>query len=110
MSEKKEYVLLDFPEIKGKFKSSSPGKAAEKIFNRLINKLKFTNNMNGSLYLVFHIKEVNDDNPLPYIGTVIKLQNPINYKRGTKNIEIDHRVIVSKYDSKMKKVFRRLDS
>ena len=34
----------------------------------------------------------------------------INYKRGTKNIEIDHRVIVSKYDSKMKKVFRRLDS
>ena len=79
METKKEYILLDFPKIKNKYRASSPGKVAEKIFNKLIKHLNFSHNMNGELYLVFHIKDLQTKKILPFIGTVIYLKKSYKF-------------------------------
>jgi hypothetical protein len=108
MTEKHNYILLDFPEkgqTYGKYTGKSPGIVATKIFNKLMKLYKFNDNMDGKKYLVFEFKNTDTGKKYEYIGTPIILQNPMSVNIHNHNISITHRSIVVPYDKIMKEIF-----
>jgi hypothetical protein len=108
MTEKNNYVVLDFPEKGqkyGKYSGKSPGIVANKIFNKLMKYYDFTDNIDGKKYLVFEFQNIDTGRKYEYIGTPIILQNPMHVNIHNQNISITHRSIVVKYDKTMKEIF-----
>ena len=108
MTEKHNYILLDFPEkgqTYGKYTGKSPGIVANKIFNKLMKHYKFDDNMDGKKYLVFEFQNTDTGKKYEYIGTPIILQNPMSVNIHNHNISITHRSIVVPYDKIMKEIF-----
>lgn len=107
---KRKFTVLDFPQKgvnSGVYSGSSPSTVASKIFNKLAKKLNFYDNEGGKKYLVFYMQDINSKKIYPYIGTVVILQKPIEINYSQKNIKINHRNIVAKYDNNMKEVFKK---
>lgn len=108
MTEKNNYVLLNFPEEGqkyGKYTGKTPGIVANKIFNKLMKYYNFTDNEDGKKYLVFEFQDTATGKIYEYIGTPIILQNPMHINIHNKNISITHRSIVVQYDKTMKEIF-----
>ena len=108
--EKKTFYLLDYPnkgdKIK-KYKGLYPSNAASKAFHQLAKDYNFIDNHNGEKYLVFYLQDVESKKIYPFIGTIIVLKNPIEINYKNKNVKIHHRILVSKFDKDMEKVFHR---
>jgi len=108
MTEKDNYVLLNFPEEGqkyGRYTGKSPGIVANKIFNKLMKHYNFTDNMDGKKYLVFEFQNTHTGKIYEYIGTPIILQNPMTINIHNHNISVTHRSIVVQYDKTMKEIF-----
>lgn len=108
MTEKNNYVLLNFPEDGqkyGRYTGKSPGIVANKIFNKLMKHYNFTDNVDGKKYLVFEFQNITNGKIYEYIGTPIILQNPMHVNIHNQNISITHRSIVVQYDKIMKEIF-----
>jgi hypothetical protein len=108
MTEKNNYVLLNFPEEGqkyGRYTGKSPGIVANKIFNKLMKHYNFTDNMDGKKYLVFEFQNTHTGKIYEYIGTPIILQNPMTVNIHNHNISVTHRSIVVQYDKTMKEIF-----
>jgi len=106
---KRCFTLMDFPDKginTGNYNSSSPQKAAEKIFNKLVKKMNFYDNLGGTKYLLFHIQDINNKKIYPYVGTVVILKNPVDINYSNKNIKVTHRNIVEKFDNNIKETFK----
>ena len=105
-NKKYTYTLLNFPKVGvnyGLFKSSSPKRAAQKAFGKLAKSIDLTN-ANGS-FIVFSIKNINTEKEYKYIGSRVKLVNPIEVilKNGKKIIyKYEH--LVGKYNSELNKI------
>jgi hypothetical protein len=100
MNTQKTYKIFDYPQegmVYGEFKGKYPGQAAKKIFTKLAHEQSFTNS-NNKKALVFSIMNMKDKKELKYIGTRIKLMEPINLtlKSGRK-ITFRYKNIVTKY-------------
>ena len=109
METKKRFTLIDYPEKgqkNGLYTGKSPSIVANKIFNKLAKKLNFIDNLGGTKYLVFYIKDIDSNKIYPFIGTIIVLQNPIEVDYNKKNVKITHRNIVARYDNNMREVFK----
>jgi|688.fasta_scaffold329398_2 hypothetical protein len=108
MSKKYNYTILNYPkegDKYGKYSGKTPGIVANKIFNKLMKYYNFIDNMDGKKYLVFEFENMDTGKIYEYIGTPIKLQNPMTVNIHNKNISVDHRSIVVKYDNIMKEIF-----
>lgn len=108
MTEKHNYILLNFPEEGqkyGKYTGKSPGIVANKIFNKLMKHYNFLDNIDGKKYLVFEFQNANTGKKYEYIGTPIILQNPMSINIHNHNISVTHRSIVVQYDNTMKEIF-----
>jgi hypothetical protein len=108
MTVKYNYTILNFPEEGqkyGKYIGKTPGIVANKIFNKLIKHYNFLDNMDGKKYLVFEFENIDTGKKYEYIGTPIKLQNPMTVNIHNENISVTHRSIVVKYDDIMKQIF-----
>ena len=94
MTEKHNYVLLNFPEEGqkyGRYTGKSPGVVANKIFNKLMKHYNFIDNVDGKKYLVFEFQNTKTGTIHEYIHN--------------QNISITHRSIVVQYDKTMKEIF-----
>jgi len=108
MEVKSRFTILDYPvrgETSGLYTGKSPSDAANKVFTKLAKELNFYDNLGGTKYLVFHIKNIDTNKIYPYIGTVVVLQKPIEIDYNNKNMKVHHRNIVSRYDKNMREVF-----
>jgi hypothetical protein len=77
------YTIIDFPnenQTYGKFEGKTPKKAAEKALSFLINLINKNNSNEDDLlgkFVVFVIKNKNTNKSYKYIGSRIKLKNPV---------------------------------
>lgn len=100
MSQKKIYKIFDYPRegmVYGEFKGTYPGQAAKKIFSKIASEKEFTNS-NSKKAIVFSIINMKDKKELKYVGTRIKLVEPVyvNLKSG-KQIKFKYKNIVTRY-------------
>ncbi len=103
--EKAIYTVVDFPEERknfGRFKGSSPKRAAMKAFTRLakISKLNNTDRQ----FIVFTILNLTNDKEYKYIGTRVKLVKPRTVNRGGKKIVYKYINTVGKYKEVLNKI------
>jgi hypothetical protein len=95
----KYYSIVDFPndnQLYGKFKGSSPKKAANKALSCLI---KFMNNNDDFFgkFIVFVIKNNSTKKEYKYIGNRIKLENPIKVVKNGKTIIYNYKNVIGKF-------------
>ena len=95
----KIYKIFDYPQdgmVYGEFKGQYPGQAAKKVFTKLAKEQSFTD-ANNKKAIVFSIMNMKDKKELKYVGTRIKLVEPINIilKNG-KKITFRYKNIVTK--------------
>lgn len=108
MNSKSSYTILNYPEEGqkyGKYTGKTPGAVASKIFKKLMKDYNFLDNVDGKKYLVFEFQNMDTGKIYEYIGTPIKLENPMTVNIHNQNISVTHRAIVVKYDDKMKEIF-----
>lgn len=100
MNKTKIYKIYDYPHegmVYGEFKGQYPGQAAKKIFTKLAKEQNFTdaNNRNA---IVFSIMNIKDKKELKYVGTRIKLVEPVKITtKDGKQIVFKYKNIVTKY-------------
>lgn len=108
--EKKYFTVLDFPEKgknSGKYSGKSPGQVAAKVFNKLAKHYNFYDNLGGTKYLVFYLKDLESNKVYPFIGTPVLLHKPIEVNLEDKTLKVTHRNIVAKYDKDMEETFKK---
>jgi len=107
---KRNFRLLDYPKPGkqyGDFNGKYPSDAAKKIYSMLCNEYKFFDNDNGRKYLGFNIIDTDSGKIYEYIGTSVKLNEPIKIKKGHKEFYIHYRPIIAKFDINLKNAFTK---
>lgn len=100
MSTHKIYKIFDYPQVGmvyGDFRGKHPGQAAKKVFTKLANEQGFTD-ANNKKALVFSIMNMKDKKERKYVGTRIKLMEPINLTlKSGKKITFRYKNMVTRY-------------
>ena len=96
------YTLVDFPlkgQTFGNYKARSPAQAAKKIINKLAKINGIHNNTLNTKLIVIIIRNLYSKKEYKYVGTRIKLANPIQVIYPNNKI-VNHyfKTVVSKYD------------
>jgi len=106
----KTYKIVDFPntgELYGNYKSTSPKKAAELAFDVLTNLISNNNNNNNKneyssgKFLVFTIRNIGNQKEHKYIGSRIKLENPIKKSINGKEIIMQYKNVIGVYKEEL---------
>jgi hypothetical protein len=101
------YTIVDFPDVNktfGSYKYSNPKKAANKAFSDLIKFIDIGNEDDELLgkFIVFVIKNIHTSKEYKYIGTRIKLKNPVKvHKKNGKEIDYKYKNVIGPYDEKL---------
>jgi hypothetical protein len=99
------YSIVDFPEDNqrfGEFDAKTPKKAAHQAFDYLSNisnlKSKF------GVYIVFTVVDNNTQKDYNYIGSRVKLENPvIRMEKGEKKM-YHYKNVIGRFSSELKKI------
>lgn len=109
----KTYKIVDFPssgELYGNYKSVSPKKAAELAFDVLTNVISIENNNNNKneyssgKFLVFTIRNIENNREHKYIGSRIKLENPIRKNINGNEVILQYKNVIGVYKSELDKI------
>jgi hypothetical protein len=109
INNKKTYKIVDFPntgELYGNYKSTSPKKAAELAFDKLSNLISINNKneYSSGKFLVFTIRNIDNYKEYKYIGSRIKLENPIKKNINNKEVIMIYKNVIGKYNSALDKI------
>ena len=103
------FTIVDFPENNqyyGKFKGTIPKKVASKAFSSLVQFMDINpekDNFQGK-FIVFVIKNIKTNKMYKYIGTRIKLHNPIKVIKNGIEIEYKYKNVIGKYKNELNKI------
>ena len=100
---KKIFEIIDFPNKGEDYQltpSNSANAAALKAFTKLSKEYNLQNT-NKKNHLVFNIKNKQNGKIYKFIGTRIKLMEPLIVERNGKKISYNYRSIVAKYDQNL---------
>jgi hypothetical protein len=106
------YTIVDYPyenKTFGLYKSSRPKIAANRAFTDLIKFIDGGNEDDAFLgkFIVFIIRNTETLKEYKYIGTRIKLKNPVkNYKNG-KEMIYKYKDVIGKYNPELDKIIIR---
>ena len=111
-NKEKTYKIVDFPttgELYGNYKSVSPKKAAELAFDVLTNVISIENNNNKNEYssgkfLVFTIRNIGNSREHKYIGSRIKLENPIKKIINGNEVFLQYKNVIGVYKPELDKI------
>ena len=95
----KKYVIVDFDNSTKIFNDTSSKKAANQVFSYLLKFVKSEQIDDGN-FLVFVIKNVETNKEYKYMGTRIKLENPVNIN----NVIYTHKNIIAKYKKELDQI------
>lgn len=98
---KRYYTIVDFPEENqsyGNFSGTIPKKAANKVFSFLLKFINedINNDFSGK-FIVFVIKDISTNKLYKYIGTRIKLKNPVYKTKNNEPIIYKYKNVIGKY-------------
>ena len=102
------YSIVDFPEDNkyyGKFRGTVPKMVASKAFSSLIQFIDVDqDNMDGK-FIVFVIKNMQNNKMYKYIGTRIRLENPVKViKKNGIEVEYRYKNVIGKYRPELDKI------
>jgi len=100
------YTIVDFPEpgkTYGKFTGTIPKNAASKSFSFLFNFMKNKHDLFGK-FIVFIIKDIKTNKEYKYIGSRIKLHNPVVVNKKGKDIIYKYKNVVGVYSNDLQKI------
>jgi hypothetical protein len=103
----RSFTIVDFPkkgETYGRYISKYPKNAAKKAFTKLSSMIDLKNS-NRKKFLIFTIKETtknSNKNMYKYIGTRIKLYEPIIIEKNGKNIVYKYKNIITSHKNFIK--------
>lgn len=108
----RNFTIVDFPNNNnyyGNFIGEKPKNAADKVFSFLINFIdkKSNNNVNDEFsgkFLVFVIKDIESKKEYKYIGSRIKLKNPVKYIKNGKEIYYIYKNVIGVYHKELEKI------
>jgi len=112
-NKEKIYKIVDFPstgELYGNYKSVSPKKAAELAFDVLTNIISFENNnvnkneYSSGKFLVFTIRNIGNNKEHKYIGSRIKLENPIKKIINNNEVFLQYKNVIGVYKPELDKI------
>jgi len=106
---KRKFTILDYPTKgtnTGTYSGASASIVANKVFNKLTKEMNFVDNLGGTKYLVFYLQDIKSKKIYPFIGTIVLLKGPVEVDYENKNLKINHRIIVAKYDNNMRETFK----
>ena len=101
------YTIVDFPndnETFGKFRGTIPKRVASKAFSSLIQFINIDTLNEDEIqekFIVFVIKNIENEKMYKYIGTRIKLKNPIKVIKNGKEIEYKFKNVIGKYNKEL---------
>ena len=98
------FTIVDFPndnETYGTFKSHIPKKAGNDAFLSLLNHIDFDDKFFGK-FIVFVIKDIDSNKMYKYIGSVVKLNKPINVRLNNgKESTYHYKTVIGKYKKEL---------
>ncbi len=104
------FTIIDFPkdnQTYGKFKSKIPKVAANMAFDELLKHIKIDKKTDDAFYgkfIVFMIKCLKTNKLYKYIGTVVKLKNPVKKMIDGKYITYEYKSVIGKYNKELDKL------
>ena len=101
---KKNFTIVDFPQdgkTYGTFNAINSKIAADEAFSHIYANVNIGDDSTGK-FIVFTIKETNTNRHYKYIGTRIKLENPV--KNDTSNKVYNYKNVVGKYNPELDKI------
>ena len=102
----KYYTIVDFPnqgKTYGKFSGTIPKNAASKAYSVLFKFMKHNDDLFGK-FIVFVIKEIETNKEYKYIGSRIKLQNPVVVNKNGKEITYNFKNVIGVFDPNLNKI------
>lgn len=105
-NKKKYYTIVDFPSQEktyGKFSGNIPKNAASKAYSVLFKFMKQNDDLFGK-FIVFVIKEIETNKEYKYIGSRVKLQNPVVVNKNGKQITYNFKNVIGVFDPKLNKI------
>jgi ABC-type enterochelin transport system ATPase subunit len=103
---KNYYTIVDFPkenQTYGKFSGTCPKNAASKAYSVLFKHLKDKENLFGK-FIVFVIRDINNNKEYKYIGNRIKLENPVVVSKNGKEIIYNYKNVIGIYNPDLEKI------
>ena len=101
------YEIVDFPNNTNSFgiyKGKIPKEAASKAFTFLANVIDNKINSDEGKFIVFFIRNIDTKKEYKYIGTIVKLENPvIKYVNG-KEVIYQYKNVIGKYNKELDKL------
>jgi len=101
------YEIVDFPNTSkpfGLYKGKYPKVAASKAFAFLSNIIGTKINSEEGKFIVFVIRNINTRKEYKYIGTIVKLENPVTKYVNGEEIIYQYKNVVGKYNPELDKL------
>jgi hypothetical protein len=104
------YSIVDFPEdsnLYGNFRASSSKKAANEAFSDLLKFLDYDENNEDSFlgkFLVFTLINKSTNKKYKYMGTRIKLKNPVSITKNNHNVTYKYKNVIGKYKKELDEI------
>ena len=102
----KIYKIVDFPkkqQMFGEYKSTHPKKAGEQAFSMLSNIIGDIIN-EDSKFIVFTMIDINSKKEYKYIGTRIKLENPVRETVNGVETIYEYKNVIGNYNKELDKL------
>jgi len=101
------YEIVDFPNNTksfGSYKGNSPKKAASKAFAFLSNIIGNKINSENGKFIVFVIRNTDTKKEYKYIGTVVKLENPVTKYINGQEVIYKYKNVIGRYNKELDKL------
>jgi len=101
------YEIVDFPTKSksfGLYTGKNPKDAASKVFTFLYNAIDKKINSEDGTFIVFVIRKIGTLNEYKYIGTVVKLENPVTKYINGQEVVYHYKNVIGKYNKELDKL------
>jgi len=101
------YEIVDFPNNSksfGLYKGKSPKEGASKAFIFLSNIIGNKINSNDGKFIVFVIRNIDTQKEYKYIGTVVKLENPVTKYVNGQAVIYKYKNVIGRYKKELDKL------
>lgn len=103
----KNFEIVDFPEVNknfGNYKANTPKKAASLAFDFLSNIIE-QDIIDDDTFMVFIIRNKVTKKEYKYIGTRIKLENPVKKNINGEEIIFNYKNVIGKYNKALDDIY-----
>ena len=101
------YEIVDFPNDSksfGSYTGNTPKKAASKAFAFLSNIIGTKINSENGQFIVFVIRNIDTKKEYKYLGTIVKLENPVTKYVNGQEVMYKYKNVIGRYNKELDKL------